>query len=97
MCPVTPRSRRDALPRQLKEEGEEAGKWGGGATCRAAGEDTLFSLHPHPAAPGEVRRGRERQGISKERLFLPRFGIQRRVRSKLPSLELVGSVARGHF
>lgn len=26
MWPVTPRGRRDALPRQLREEGEEAGK-----------------------------------------------------------------------
>lgn len=94
---MSPRGRRDALPRQLKEEGEEVGYIQSSVGRVGRGTHTLFSLHPHPAAPGEVRRDEERQGRRKERLFLPRFDIHWRVSSKPPSLELVGSVAQGHI
>lgn len=76
---VTPRGRRDALPRQLREEGEEAGKEG------------------YIQSSAEGGKGRQIQGGEGEGCSSSRASSFTRVRSKLSSLELVGSVAWGHF
>lgn len=70
MWPVTPRGSRDALPRQLREEGEETGKEGihakqqGGAAWRG-GPQSHFSSST-PSYSQEVRRG-DKQRKRKER------------------------------